>query len=278
MGTSLPELAVSMLAAVRGQPDIAVGNVLGSNIFNLTATLGLTALIAMLPVHGNAVRLEWPFMFVASCASLLVMRDGLIDRVEAGVFIVALALFTSYAVRLARLEVVGQERREFEEATEDRVATSPAATRGREAAVAAGLLLAGIACLVFGGRWLVEGATAVAYAVGMTERVVGLTVVAAGTGMPELATSVIAARRGQPDVAVANMIGSNIFNILGILGVTALLHPIAVSREMLAADVWWMLGTAALLYPVLRSGMRIRRAEGGLLLGAYLVYLGTLLL
>ena len=277
MGTSLPELAVSMLAAARDQPDLSVGNVLGSNIFNVSATLGLAALVTALPVHGNAVRLEWPFMFLSSAACLLVMSDGVIERAEGAVFLASLALFTAYAVRLGRREVAAQERAEFREALEHLRVSQRTASRRRELVVAVGLVVAGFALLVVGSRWLVDGAVGIARLAGVTERVIGLTIVAAGTGMPELATSLVAARRKQTAVAVANMIGSNIFNILGILGVTALLQPIPISPAMVASDVWWMIGTSLLLYPLLWSGMRIRRAEGALLVGAYVVYVALLL-
>jgi cation:H+ antiporter len=277
MGTSLPELAVSLLAALRGQPDLSVANVLGSNIFNVSATLGMTALVTALPVQGNAVRLQWPFMFVASCLCLLVMRDGRMDRMEGAVFMVSLLLFTAYAVRLGRREVAGRERAAFADAVEDRSVSERITSPARELAVASGLVVVSLALLVLGGRWLVDGATGIARLAGLTERVIGLTVVAAGTGMPELATSLVAAHRKQTDVAVANMIGSNIFNILGILGVTALVRPIPIARAMIATDAWWMIGTALLLFPLLWSGMRIRRAEGAVLLVAYVVYVVTLL-
>jgi cation:H+ antiporter len=273
MGTSLPELVVSLTAGLQGQPDIAVANVVGSNIFNVAAALGLTALLLPLPVHGNAVKLEWPFMFLASCLCLVLARDGLLDRPEGAFFVVAMVLFVAYTVRLARREVRAVERAELEEAVDAR--TLP--RRSRRYAVAGGLVLAGVALLVVGGRLLVDGAVALARLAGLTERVIGLTVVAAGTGAPELATSVVAALRKRPDVAVANMIGSNIFNILGILGLSALLRPLTVSPAIVDSDLWWMLGTTLLLYPLMRSGGRLARAEGGLLAAAYVVYVGMLL-
>lgn len=273
MGTSLPELVVSLVAAIAGQPDLAVGNVIGSNIFNIGAALGLTAIVLPLPVHGNAVRLEWPFMFVASCAFLLVARDLVVDRLEGGVFLVALALFTVYVVRLARREVAGEEREELREEVEG--LTLP--TRGRRYAVAAAAVLGGVVLLVVGGRLLVDGAVTLARLAGLTERVIGLTVVAAGTSAPELATSLVAALRRRTDVAVANLIGSNIFNVLGILGVTALVTPLPVAPEMIASDVWWMLGISLLLYPMLRTGRSVGRAEGGLLFGIFVTYIALLL-
>ena len=273
MGTSLPELVVSVMASLREQPDIAVANVVGSNIFNIAAALGVTALLLPLPVHGNAVKLEWPFMFLASCLCLVLSRDGLLDRAEGAFFVVSLVLFVAYTVRLARRDVQAVERAELEEAVDAR--TLP--RRGRRYAVAGGLVLLGVVLLVVGGRLLVDGAVALARLAGLTERVIGLTVVAAGTGAPELATSLVAAMRQRTDVAVANMIGSNIFNILGILGIAALVRPIAVSPAIVGSDMWWMLGTALLLYPLMRSGARLVRAEGGLLLAAYVVYVVLLL-
>jgi cation:H+ antiporter len=278
IGTSLPELVVSLVAARAGQPDLAIANVVGSNIFNITATLGLTALILPLPVHGQAVRLEWPMMFVASFLCLLLARDGYIDRLEAGFFLVALVLFIVYTVRLARRDVGAAEQRQLAEQVEARdIDTSARRPRQRLLVVSLGVLAAGVVALVIGGRLLVDGAVSLARIAGMTERVIGLTIVAGGTGAPELATSLIAAYRKRTDVAVANMIGSNIFNILGILGVTALVAPIPVADAIVASDMWWMVGSSLLLLPLLRSGARLSRVEGALLLGVYGAYIVLLL-
>jgi cation:H+ antiporter len=272
-GTSLPELTVSVLAALRGEPDLAVANVVGSNIFNLTVAIGLTALVSPLVVHGTAIRLEWPVMFVASAACVVLMRDALLDRPEAGLLLLSLVAFVAYMVRVARRDVGAAERDEFAEQVRERL---PRARR-REGAMALASLALGILVLVVGGRLLVEGAVGLARLAGMSERVIGLTVVAAGTGMPELATSLVAAARKQPDVAVANMIGSNVFNVLGILSITALVTPIRFSPALAGGDMWWMLGTALLLFPILWRGRRIDRWEGGVLVSAYLLYLGTLI-
>ena len=276
MGTSLPELVVSLLAAHRGEPDLAIGNVIGSNIFNVTATLGLTALVTVLPVHGAAVRLEWPFMFGASVAAVLAMRDGTVDRVEGAIGVVALALFIAWVVRIAR-RAVGRREREALEATVDDRDVPELAPGVPALPPALGFLVVGIALLVVGGRWLVDGSIGIARLAGLSERVIGLTIVAVGTGAPELATSLVAARRGRTDVAVANMIGSNIFNLLGILGLAALVAPLPVAPALLATDAWWMLGSALLILPLLRSGMRLTRLEGGLLALVYAVYVALLL-
>ena len=278
IGTSLPELVVSMLASTRGEPDLAVANVVGSNIFNIAATLGLTAMIVPLPVHGSAVRLEWPVMFAASLITLLVARDGSIDRLEGGVLLVALVLFILYTVRVARRDLVGSEVRQLEEHIEARdIGPSSAARAGHGLPVALGVLAVGVIGLVAGGHFLVEGAVRLARLAGLSERVIGLTIVAGGTGAPELATSLVAALRKRTDVAIANMIGSNIFNLLGILGITALVTPVPVAAALVRSDMWWMIGSAALLLPFMKSNGRLTRTEGAVLAGGYVAYLVSLL-
>jgi cation:H+ antiporter len=274
MGTSLPELTVSIAAGLKGSADLSLGNVVGSNIFNIGAVLGASALILPMRVHGSAVRLEWPFMFLASFQLLLLARDGQLDRLEGGFFVVALALFTANAVLIGRTAVTGEEASDLAE----EVARRERRTDLRSLGGAALLIAAGIALLVLGGELLVRGAVGLARALGMTERVIGLTVVAAGTGTPELATSIVAARRGQSEIALGNVIGSNIFNILGILGTTALVSPLAVSDAMLGSDLWWMLGLSLALFPMMRSGAVVGRPEGAALLAAYGTYLTLLVL
>jgi cation:H+ antiporter len=182
MGTSAPELAVSLLAAARGQSDIAVGNVVGSNIFNIAGILALTAIATPLPVRGSVVRLEWPVMFAVTVFSLVLMRDGLFDRTEGAAFVVALVVFIAYTVRLARAEVRGAEERAFEHQAE----TRSLPLRWREVGIAIAFVVAGMAMLAIGGNVLVSGAVRLARLLGMTERVIGLTIVSAheyaGTG------------------------------------------------------------------------------------------------
>lgn len=274
MGTSLPELTVSVAAALRGSPDLSMGNVVGSNIFNIGIVLGVSALILPMRVHGSAVRLEWPFLFLASFQLLLLARDGRIDRLEGGFFVVAIALFTWYAVVIGR-EAVGQE-----EAADlaEQVREKSEAPDARSVGAAIGLLVVGIALLLTGGEFLVRGAVALARAFGMTERMIGLTVVAIGTGTPEVATSIVAARKGQSEIALGNVIGSNIFNILAILGVTAVITPLTVAPAMLDSDLWWMLGITAVLFPIMRSRAIVTRVEGGLLVLIYGTYVTLLAL
>jgi cation:H+ antiporter len=279
MGTSVPELTVTLLAAHEGRPDLAVANVVGSNIFNIAAALGLTAMIVPLPVHGAAVRLEWPFMFVTSVVCLLLARDGVLDRIEGGFFLISLALFVAYNVHLARSAVGAAEANQIEAQLEDRDIDAPGhRKRAPGAAIPIAVLIGGIAALVLGGRLLVNGAITVAQSAGASERVIGLTIMAGGTGAPELATSLMAAFRRRADVAIANMIGSNIVNILGILGLASLVSPLSVSPTLVSIDMWWMIGTALLLLPLLFSRATITRVEGGLLALTYGLYVGVLLL
>jgi cation:H+ antiporter len=272
MGTSLPELTVSVSASLRGASDLSMGNVVGSNLFNIGMVIGVSALILPMRVHGAAVKLEWPFMFVASFILLLLARDGTIDRLEGGFFVVSLALFTWYAVVISRNQIGPEESAELAGEVQRRGSSGALKTIGGSV----GLLAGGVILLVVGGEMLVRGAIDLARSFGMTERLIGLTVVAMGTGAPEAATSIVAARRGHSDIALGNVIGSNIFNVLGILGVAALLNPIAVGPQILASDLWWMLGLSLALFPMMRTGFRVGRIEGGALVLAYGTYLTLL--
>jgi cation:H+ antiporter len=272
MGTSLPELTVSVSASLRGAADLSMGNVVGSNLFNIGMVLGASALISPMRVHGAAVKLEWPFMFVASFILLLLARDGTIDRLEGGFFVVSLALFMWYAVIIGRDAINADESAELAGEVQRRAPAGWLRTIGGSIA----LLVAGVVLLVVGGELLVRGAVDLARYFGMTERMIGLTVVAMGTGAPELATSLVAARRGQSEIALGNVIGSNIFNVLGILGVASLINPIAVAPQIITSDLVWMLGLSLALFPMMRTGFRVGRVEGGALVLAYGTYLTLL--
>jgi cation:H+ antiporter len=272
-GTSMPELTVSLLSALQGRPDIAIGNIVGSNIFNIAVILGACAMFVPLVVHGTAVRIEWPFLFALSLLFLLLARDGRIDRLEGAFLLVALIGFTAYMVRLSRTAIAAREAAELEAAVEPLV-VRPQASRPL---LDVGLVIMGVILLVVGADVLVRGAVRLAEIAGVSERVIGLTIVAAGTSMPELATSLVAARRQQPDIALANVLGSNIFNIAGIVGPVSLITPQRVHPQMIASDNWWMLAMTLVLWPVMRTGMRISRWEGALLLAGYGLYLWLLL-
>jgi len=274
MGTSLPELTVSVAAALRGSPDLSMGNVVGSNIFNIGIVLGLSALILPMRVHSSAVKMEWPFLFLASFLLLLLARDGTLDRLEGGFFVIAIGLFTVYAVIIGREAVGLEEQADLSQ----QVSALTVPSGGRQIGVALGLLAIGIVLLLTGGELLVRGAISLARTFGMTERLIGLTVVAAGTGAPEVATSIVAARKGQSEIALGNVIGSNIFNILGILGVAALITPLAIAPAILDSDLWWMLGITFVLLPMMWSRMVVSRTQGGLLLAIYGTYVTLLAL
>lgn len=270
-GTSVPEMAVSIFAAVGGNTDVALGNVVGSNILNVALILGLSALITTLPVHGNAVRLEWPFMFGASLLAVGFGLRGHLHQVG-GVFLVLLLIgFNWYIVRMARPDVLGGAR----EALASGVSHIARAAFTRGALINLLWLSGGIAILTTGGWILVDGAVSLARLAMVSERIIGLTIVAIGTSLPELATCLAAARKGHAELAVANVIGSNIFNILGVLGVVAIITPIEVSRAI-EYDMFWMLGFSFVLFPMMWN-RQVSRREGAVLIGGWLVYLLWLL-
>jgi cation:H+ antiporter len=268
IGTSLPELVVSVSAAAKAQADLAIANVIGSNILNITGTLGLVALLTPLPTRTTMVRLEWPVLLLATAATLLVLRDGAIDRYEAGFFLIALVVFIAYSIHIARAEATSHEQASLADQVEIH---SPGRPRGIAYSLA--LIVAGLVLLVAGGDSLVNGAVRLARSLGVTERMIGLTVVAIGTGAPEIAATVIAALRRQSDLAMSNLIGSNIFNLLGILSAAALVRPLLFDYEALATDGWWMLGATVLLLPIMLIARRVTRIEGALLILVYAAYL-----
>ena len=273
MGTILPELAVSFTAAARGSTDIAYSNVVGSSIFNIGAILGVAALLAAIPVQRQTVRVEYPIMLVASIAVLLLARDGLVDRLEGVFLVVGLGLFVSYTIYLARGGVTSST----EEMSLDREVKRAAhleAGVGRAWGVNVGMVLAGCVALALGANLAVGGAVSGARIIGVDERVIGLTVIAMGTSLPELATCVAATRQGEPEVTLGNVIGSNIFNLLAILGITASAFPVPVHQRSLSLDNWVLLGFTLALFPMMWLGRkRISRFDGVLLLTVFAAYM-----
>jgi cation:H+ antiporter len=273
-GTSVPELAVSGIAAVRGSADIAVGNVVGSNIFNVAFILGLTALLRPLVITGNTIKLEYPVLALVTLMCVAVCQDGSLNRVDAALFLAVYAGFTAYLLGLVRQQVTQAEAREF---TGEVRELAESVTPRPRAWVSLGLVALGVALLGAGAQATVAGAVELARLLGLSERVIGLTIVAGGTGLPEVVTSLVSGFRGRDDVAINNVIGSNLFNLLGILGLSALAAPLPVNEAIVASDNWWMLGVTVLLFPLMFTGLRINRWEGGLLLAVYGTYLGLLL-
>lgn len=272
-GTSMPEMVVSVQSAIEESPGLAIGNVVGSNLFNLGLILGLTALLVPLRILGNSVKLEWPVMMLASFQLLLLVRDGQLDRLEGAFFVTGVIAFVSYAVWIARRNTGPEETMELDESL---TTASFGRTGGAAIALNVVAILVGAGLLAGGSTALVHGAVNIASALGVSETLIGLTIVSVGTSAPELATSLVAARRGRDDVAVANVIGSNIFNILGIAGVTAVIHPLPVPAEIVTRDVWWMLAITAALLPMMAPRLRLSRVSGAILLAAYLAYAGLL--
>jgi cation:H+ antiporter len=264
-GTSAPELVVSVNAAIEGRPDIAIGNVVGSNIGNILLILGICALITPLVVKPLALRRDAVTVVAASILFLILVGGSALGRQDAAIFLVALLMYLAWAYWSERFH--GAPSGEVHKAEANELSTVPKTVLWMVVAVVLGLLL-----LIGGSQVLLMGAVGIAEHFGVSEAVIGLTLVAVGTSLPELSISVIAAIRRHADVAVGNILGSNIFNLLGILGVSALLQPLPVSERILQFDQWVMLGTSLLLLIFLYTGRRLSRVEGGILLLSYGAY------
>lgn len=265
-GTSAPELAASLTAALQGSPEIALGNVVGSNIANIALILAITAVVHPLRTEARFLRREVPIMLGAAVLLLLALIGGVLGRIEgAGL----LLLLGGYLWLLFR----GGDAPDVEATFERAYATDAQRAPVWRSVVGA---LVGLGLLVGGAQSLVAGATALARGFGVPELIIGLTLVAVGTSLPELATSVVAAVKREPDIALGNIVGSNVFNVLGILSVTALARPVEVPFATVAFDLWVMVGVSVLLVPFLVTGLRLGRREGVTLLVLYLGYLAYL--
>lgn len=275
-GTSAPEVAVSVGAVLDGRVDIAIGNVVGSNIFNVLFILGASALIAPLVVNIQLIRQEVPIMIGASLLLLLLGLDGRISWFDAALLFGLLLAYTGF--------LVVQSRRETQAANDEYTeALAPAAAAGwdRSTLVQVGLVIAGLGALVLGSQWLVEAAVTFAKALGVSDLVIGLTIVAAGTSLPEVATSITAAIKGERDIAVGNVVGSNTFNILGCLGLSGLAAggaDLTVAPSLLSFDIWIMLAVALACMPVFLTGREIARWEGAVFVLYYVAYVAYLIL
>ncbi|MGQ9813874.1 MAG: calcium/sodium antiporter [Candidatus Roseilinea sp.] len=267
-GTSAPELAVSVASSLSGQADLAVGNVVGSNIFNILLILGLSALVAPLIVSQQLVRLDVPLMIGASALVFLFALDGSVGRLEGVVLFAGVVTYTAFLIMQSRKESSKAVRQEYEQEY-GAVSRAPAPV-----ALSVVFMAAGLVMLVVGSRWLVDGAVGIARALGVDEVVIGLTIVAGGTSLPEVATSVMASIRGERDIAVGNAVGSNIFNLLSVLGLTAIVAPsgVAVSSSVLVFDMPVMLVVAIACLPIFFTGYKITRWEGLVFLGYYVAY------
>lgn len=266
-GTSLPEMAVSVQAAVAGSTELAYANVVGSSIFNLAVILGVVAMVRPVLVQAESKQFEYPGMFVVLAACVVLARDGVVTRWDGALFLVGFVVFLWVTVRR---NLRGPESEQAE-----RMAQKEAGPpTGWNAAI--GFVVIGIVGLWAGAEFLVDGATTIAQTFGVSERLIGLTLVAMGTSIPELATSIVAARRGEDEIALSNLMGSNIFNILAVLGTTASLVPVPVNARAIALDNWVMLGSAAVLFPILWTSPRVMRWHGALLLMGFIGYFAVL--
>ncbi len=259
-GTSAPELLVSLKAVFSDSSDISVGNVVGSNIANIALVLGLVAIIFPVKVKRNNIWIDWLVMMAASVGVVIASFNNVISFVEGFIFLVLLALYLIWSVWKSRKDVKGQEK-----------ILEPEISK----LLAVGYFVMATVGLYFGADWLVKGAKEIAISFGISERVVGLSVVALGTSVPELATSLMAAIKKESDISIGNIIGSNIFNIWAVLGTTSVIKPLGVSEAILNVDYKWMIGVAVLLFILLLPLSKgiINRWKGLLLFSIYAVYI-----
>jgi len=269
-GTSAPELVISVHAALSGSPGIAVGNVVGSNIANILLILGTAALVSPIAVSSVSLRRDGSALAVASLLCLAVVLSGSLNAVIGAVFLIVLAAYLSLTILL--------EKR-FSK-TAKRVFATKTKTVNQKSASGLGCvisLIIGLAATIVGAKFMVEGAVSIATALGVSEAVIGLTIVSVGTSLPELVTSMTAARKGHGGIIFGNVLGSNMFNILGVLGVTAIIHPIRIPEEIMRFDIWLMTAATVVLLITARTGRVIGRKEGAILAVGYVFYSAFLL-
>ncbi len=272
-GTSIPELAVSGIAAYQGKTDIAVANVFGSNIFNILVIVGMCALIRPINMTGNTIRLEYPVLVIVTLMCLAITQDGAFNRLDAILCLTIYVGFMAYLVNLVREQMTRKEeialREEVKELKDE----------GQPPRLIVCLLLVavGAALLAGGAHATVTGAADLARIFGWSERLIGLTIVSAGTGLPEVVASLVSSVRGRSDMAIGNVIGSNLFNTLIIPGISAMFIVLPVPPQLITSDGWWMMGVTLVLVPMMLTGSRVNRWEGALLLLIYVVYIGLLI-
>jgi len=274
LGTSAPELAISVNGALSEQGDIALGNVIGSNIFNILFILGLSALITPLYVSKQLIRFDVPLMIGVSVMLLLVSFDNIINRFDGLILVIGLLFYG------AALVILSQQKGVKENGSEQKLTKDQTFGDGRNWITNILFVAGGLGLLILGSKWFVDGAVSIASYLGVSELIIGLTIVAVGTSLPEVVTSAIAAFRGERDIAVGNVIGSNIFNILSVLGISAIVAPsgIPVSDAVIGFDIPLMVAVAIACLPIFFTGGTINRWEGALFLGYYIAYTSYLVL
>ena len=266
LGTSAPELVVTVQAALSGKPDIAIGNVVGSNIANVALILGITVIIFPIIIKKDSLRFDWVAMMLASLLFFWFAWDGEISRVDGLIFLASLIAFIVYSFYRVR------RKRKKE-------GTPPADSQKKPQRFIISILFVaiGIVGLIFGARWFLEGAETVARDFGVSDRVIAISLVAFGTSVPELAASVIAAFKKEQDISLGNIIGSNLFNILAILGITSMISPISVAPEIMDDDIYWMLATSFIILPLGIIKLRLGRWQGFVLVASYILFMYILL-
>lgn len=265
-GTSAPELVVSLKAALIGNSSIALGNVIGSNIANIALILGVAALIRPLDVHANVIMREIPIMIGISIMLIILLLDGEIGLFDGVIFVTGVVVYTIVNIFLARKEKNPEVDAEFKEGLESKLGVP----------ISILFVVVGLGLLILGANFFVQSAIAIAKLFHLSDAVIGLTIVAVGTSLPELITSIVASYKKEADIAIGNVVGSNIFNILSILGITAIIIPIS-SAGISYVDLGIMLIAAIVLFPLSRTGFSITRLEGAMLLSGYVIYIYYLL-
>jgi cation:H+ antiporter len=270
-GTSMPELLVSVNSAVAGNPGIAIGNVVGSNIANIAFILGLAVILLPIVADKQTKKVDYPMMLIASVLFYVVALDNMVERWEGIALFVILVVFITRMIRKSRKS----EKKRIAEITDEDVANIDGVLPVWKSLT---YLLIGLVGLYFGADWFVSGAVDIAKSFDLSDAIIGVTVVALGTSAPELVASLIAAYRKQSDLSVGNLIGSNVFNILGVIGITAIVKPIEVKQEVMDFDMLWMLGISLMLLPMLFFGEKIGRLKGVILSATYISYIVIIVL
>jgi cation:H+ antiporter len=261
-GTSTPELVVSLKAALIGNSSISLGNVVGSNIANIALILGISAIIKPLDVHANVIRREIPIMIVLSILLIVLLIDGELSLIDGIIFVAGIVTYTIMNISMARKEKNAEVENEFKKGLKTNFSVS----------VSIIIIVGGLGLMILGANLFVTSSISIAKAIGVSDAIIGLTIVAIGTSLPELITSIVASYKNESDIAIGNVVGSNIFNILGILGITAIVMPLS-SAGISYIDFGVMLFTSLILLPLSKTGFRISRIEGIALLTGYIIYI-----
>lgn len=266
LGTSAPELMVSVQAALQGKPDISIGNVVGSNIANVGLILGITVLIFPMVIRRRSLTFDWVVLMIASLTFYFFAFDGMLSRVEGILLFTGLIAFIGHSIFSAR-----------KESKAAKASSNPDSKATQSWLLLVAFVILGSVGLLWGANWFLQGAETIARDFGISDRIIAISLVAFGTSIPELSASVIAAFRKQQEISLGNIIGSNIFNLLAVLGITAGIHPISVSADILSNDIFWMLGITFLILPLGLMGYRFRRIDGFIFLSGYAIFMFLLL-